>query len=69
MYGNFPISVARSYLAGVNGTIVSRHLVGFCDASNRAYAAVVYLILQTEDDHVVRFVAGCSTTTTNDTTT
>jgi len=31
-------------------------LCGFCDASTRAYAAVVYLVLRTNTDTTVRFV-------------
>ena len=32
-------------------------LRGFCDASLRAYAAVVYLLMETETSHSVRFLA------------
>ena len=32
-------------------------LFGFCDASLRAYAAVVYLLMETENEHVVKFLA------------
>ncbi len=54
---NQTISLPRSYLAGVNGEIDSHQLCGFCDASTRAYAAVVYLVLRAEGQTVVRFVA------------
>ena len=54
---NQPISLPRSYFTCIDGDITSYHLCGFCDASTRAYAAVVYLILKTEEDTFVRFVA------------
>ena len=54
---NQPISVPWSYLANVSGDIASYDLYGFCDASTRAYAAVVYLVLKTEEDTFVKFVA------------
>ena len=47
---NKPISIPRSYFTGIDGDIASYHLCGFCNASTRAYAAVVYLILKTEED-------------------
>ena len=50
-----PISLPRSYFANVNGEVASYELYGFCDASVKAYAAVVYLVLKTEDTFV-RFV-------------
>ena len=53
---NQPISIPRSYLANVNGEIASYKLYGFCDASFKAYAAVVYLVSKTEEDTFVRFV-------------
>lgn len=53
---NQPISIPRSYLANVNEEIASYELYGFCDASVKAYAAVVYLVLKTEEDTFVRFV-------------
>ena len=53
---NQPIFIPRSYFTGVNGDITSYHLCGFCDASTRAYAAVVYLVLKTKEDTFVRFM-------------
>ena len=52
---NQPLSIPRDYLTNVNGDITSYNLHGFCDASTRAYAAVVYLVLKTENTFV-RFV-------------
>jgi len=37
--------------------LVSATPCGFCDASTKAYAAVVYFLLKTETHSVVRFVA------------
>jgi len=51
-----PISVPRSYLHGVEKNPASFTLCGFCDASTRAYAAVVYLVVRTSLGVVVRFV-------------
>ena len=51
-----PVSVPRSYLHGVSEDLVSVTLCGFCDASTRAYAAVVYLVLRTNSGAAVRFV-------------
>lgn len=53
---NQPISIPRSYLANVDGEIASYELYGFCDASVKAYAAVVHLVLKTEEKTFVRFV-------------
>lgn len=50
---NSPISIPRKYLAGIDGEITS---CSFCDASTRAYAAVVHLVLKTQKNTVVRFV-------------
>ena len=51
-----PMSIPRSYLAGLHQEVKSHCLYGFCDASTRAYAAVVYLVVKTNTDTVVRFV-------------
>lgn len=47
------MSIPRSYFDGVDGDIISYSLCGFCDASIGAYAAVVYLVIQTD---TVKFV-------------
>ena len=41
----------------LDGLISPQFLYGFCDASTRAYAAVVYLVTMTEVDTHVSFVA------------
>ncbi len=51
-----PISVPRSYLHGVEGCPTKLTICGFGDASTQAYAAVVYLVLQTNSSISVRFV-------------
>lgn len=51
-----PISIPRSYFHHVQGSLVSTTICGFCDASTRAYAAVLYLVLKTESGTAVRFL-------------
>ena len=51
-----PILIPRSYLHNIDEDPSSLTLCGFCDASTQAYAAVVYLVLRTNSDVVVRFV-------------
>ncbi len=51
--GAHPIRIPRRYLTGEEPT----SLFGFCDASMQAYAAVVYLVFETEGSRVVSFVA------------
>ena len=53
-----PISLPRSYFPDDMKLSISTTLCGFCDASMKAYAAVVYLLLKTETHKVIRFVAG-----------
>ena len=50
-----PISAPRSYFDRVDKNPTAITLCGFCDASTRAYAAVIYLVLRTSSN-VVRFV-------------
>lgn len=52
-----PISIPRSYFGRLDKPLVSATLVGFCDTSVRAYTAVVYLMLKTDADVAVNFVA------------
>lgn len=49
--------IPRCYLSECLDPPSSFRLVGFCDASARAYAAVVYLRLESEDQVCVRFLA------------
>ena len=50
--------IPRCYLNGtVDGEVTSSKLCGFCDASCKAYAAVVDLLLETSAGRQVRFVA------------
>ena len=51
------ISISRSYFANVSRDTVSYDLYSFCDASTRVYAALVYLMLKTEENTFVRSVA------------
>ena len=52
-----PISLPRSYLHNIAEPLISATLCGFCDASTKAFAAVVYLLLRTESNSAVEFVA------------
>ena len=51
-----PIRVPRCYFFGVAGRVQSTSLQGFCDASVNAYAAVVYLKIETVDDTYLKIV-------------
>ena len=51
-----PISIPRSYDYRVEETQSSYTLCGFCDASTRAYAAVIYLVTESDIDTEVKFV-------------
>ena len=50
------VSIPRCYFDGIEGNPVSLTLCGFCDASTKAYAAVVYLMIKTDGDTKVRFI-------------
>ena len=49
--------VPRCYLDGLADSPRSAQLVGFCDASSKAYAAIVYLKLETDSQVQVHFLA------------
>ena len=51
------ISIPRCYFEGISEEIISCTLCGFCDASIKAYAGVVYLLLDTSAGYSAKFVA------------
>ena len=51
------ISIPRCYFDGVSEDIISCTLCGFYDASLKAYAGLVYLLIETESGFLVQFVA------------
>ena len=51
------IAISRSYLSGIEEEILAYKLCGYCDASLTVYAAVIYLLIETESDSYMRFVA------------
>ena len=53
----WPISIPRCYWSSISGKVSSSMLCGFCDASQKAYAAVVYLRSTTDSGVSVRLVA------------
>ena len=52
-----PISIPRCYFNGVSDDLVSCTLCGFCDASLKAYAGVVYLLMETTTKPLVKYIA------------
>ena len=54
------VSVPRCYLTGSEGKITSVSLHGFCDASCKAFAAVVYLVLTNGNQNFVQLAASKS---------
>lgn len=55
-----PLTIPRCYLEKLTLPVSSSRLLGFCDASKLAYAAVVYLLIESECGCSTRFVA-CKT--------
>lgn len=51
------ISIPRCCTEQMDGRVISYTLCGFCDASLGVYAAVVYLLMETEMGQSVRFLA------------
>ena len=51
-----PVTLPRCYLHGVNGEILSYRLCGYCDTSLSAYAAIIYLLMESEDGFPTSFV-------------
>ena len=53
----WPISIPRCYWSSISGKVSSLMLCGYCDASQKAHAAVVYLRSTTDSEVSVRLVA------------
>ena len=51
------ISIPQCCTKQAEGGVISYTLCGFCDASFGAYATVVYLLIEMEKKHSVRFLA------------
>ena len=51
------ITIPRAYLSGIDERVLAYELCGYCDASLNAYAAVIYLLIETESGSYMRFVA------------
>ena len=52
-----PLTIPRCYFESLSLPVSSYRLLGFCDASKSAYAAVVYLLIEPEYGCLTRFVA------------
>ena len=51
------ITIPRCLYDNVSQPLKSARLIGFCDASSKAYAAVVYMRLESESSVDVKFIA------------
>ena len=51
------LTLPRCYYAGTEGEVIASELHGFCDASAKAYGAVVFLRIVTTCASYVRFVS------------
>ena len=56
LFESQPVTLPRCYLDEVNGEILSYRLCGYCDASLSAYAAIIYLQIESEDGFHTSFV-------------
>ena len=50
------MSIQRGYFSDVSGQVIFMCLYGFCVASKKVYAAVVYLVMRTSSETHVQFV-------------
>jgi len=57
LQGVKPLNLPRCYYAGTEGEVIASELHGFCDASAKAYGAVVFLRIVTTCASYVRFVS------------
>ena len=60
-----PLNLSRCYYAGMEGEVIASELHGFCDASAKAYGAVVFLRIVTMCASYVRFVSSKNRTETS----
>ena len=51
-----PLTIPRCYCNEVHGEVLSYQLCGYSDASQSAYAAVIYLFIETEGQCHMKFV-------------
>ena len=51
-----PIRMPQCFFFGVTGQVLSTNLQSFCDASVNAYAAVVYLKIDTAEETYLKFM-------------
>ena len=52
-----PVSLPRAYLSELTFPLKSATLCGFCDASTKVYAAMVYIVLKTKTECASQFIA------------
>lgn len=56
LQADLQIRIPRYLLCDIHHQVVSYSLIGFCDASKKAYAAVVYLKMKTQEGFHVKFL-------------